>query len=244
MSADLTVGSGSIAIALAFLHDERHDAEFHAGKADVDVETLDRKFHREEQERAEERAESEAEKSSFWGDVLDIAKDVGVIGAVAASACTGGSSLVVAGALIGGGLTVGGDIARRAGADKDLCQGMELAGSVVSLATGGASLLSTSTKELSELQVAGSAIGKSVSAGATGVEAGATYAQKKAQSDEVVEHADAKSAKNQAEASTSAIDDAIARMQQLLRNKRMTDRAEADLQRTESDAMQSLINRM
>src|SRR2546428_13085158 len=112
MSALVSLDGASIAVQLAALEEDHHAAEIQSGKSAVTIESKEHVFLREQQILAEEKAREEADDSSFWSDVASIAKDVAIVGAVAGAAFSGGSTLIVAAALVGGGLTVGGDIAK------------------------------------------------------------------------------------------------------------------------------------
>src|SRR5258705_11199230 len=136
----LTVTSldgASIAIQLAAIEEDHNSSEIAAGKNMIRIDTNEHSFRRQQQVEAQERAREKEEDSSFWGDVAGIAKDVAVVGAVAGAAFTGGSTLIVAAALVGGACTVGADVARRSGADETLVTGLSLTGAAFSLCARG-----------------------------------------------------------------------------------------------------------
>ena len=245
MQLDVAVTSVvSLATQLAALHEEHHQAELHAGEAEVHVETLERACQREEQRAAEERAREEAESSSFWGDVVSVAKDVAAAGAIAGAAFSGGSSLLVLGAVAGGSLTIGGDVMRRAGVDGDVCTAVELVGAATTLTTGGASiLLATSAGQEGGIPVV-ALVGRLVGAGGTVVEGGAVYEQKTAQGNEASATADATEAGGRAATAGDGVDDAISRMGQSIQDAKLAWRVEAALEQSEAGTFTSFANTM
>src|SRR5262245_58673060 len=142
MSAVTLLGGASIAIQLEVLEEDRYGAEIKSGKSMVNVETGERTIWREQQREALEKARAEAEKSSFWGDVASVAKDVAVVASVAGAAFSGGSTLLVAATIAGGTLTVGADVAKREHLlDDSVCDGLEIAGACATLGAGGYQVL-------------------------------------------------------------------------------------------------------
>src|SRR5437764_104044 len=125
MSTVHALDGASFAIQLAMIEEDHRSAEIDASKNLIKIDTNEHSFAREEQFEAEQRAREKADESSFWADVGGIAKDVAIVGAVAGAAFTGGSTLIVAATLAGGALTVGADVASRAGADAKLCTVLE-----------------------------------------------------------------------------------------------------------------------
>src|SRR5438477_10851497 len=99
MSTISAPSGASVAIELAAIDEDHNTAQIEAGKDDIQVDTSERKFQREQQLEDERRAREKANESSFWGDVAGIAKDVAIVGSVAGAAFTGGSSLIIAATL-------------------------------------------------------------------------------------------------------------------------------------------------
>jgi hypothetical protein len=245
----------SLATQIAALHQERQDGQIEAGEDCIDIETTERQFRRDEQVQAEQEAKEEAEDAAFWGDVVTVTKCVGAAASIAGSVFTGGSSLVVAAALIGGGLTISSEVASRAGADKSLCTGLAIGGAVCSLAAGGGSALaadsaaqagtagaSAATTATTQTGATAAAGANYVGVGATATEGGATCAQKDAESDETTATADSKDASSKAETAGQIVEDVIADVQQSTRDAKLYTQTEKAILNNESATNSILVN--
>jgi hypothetical protein len=140
-SAEAIALFGSIAVA---------DTQTDQARQKIDDAHQKRQKAIENAQRAIEAARRASEKGGFWAEVGAIAGNVGKYAAVAAcvgGACaSGGSSLVVAAALIGIGTSLAGDQMKRAGFDTEVCTigGMDikasdlviLGGAVAAIAVG------------------------------------------------------------------------------------------------------------
>jgi hypothetical protein len=245
MSTINALSGASLAIQLAAIEEDHHDAENDANKNLVAIDTNEHKFQRERQFEAEQRAAEEARESSFWDDVGGIAKDVAVVGSVAAAAFTGGSSLIVAATLIGGAATVGSDVARRLGADDKLCTGLEIGGAALSLGAGaGGAIFDVAPAAVSQTSATVGLIDKGVEAGATLVQGGASYKEKAAQSDETNYQADAKTASDAVKDAQTRIDDSISAMQRSLQDRNRKFQTIANLQSSDERLTNTLLNNM
>jgi hypothetical protein len=190
----LTVPPASLAVQLEALNQQQNASNLHADKETVHIESSEIQFQKEQQRQAEERAQAAADDASFWNDVGAIAKDIGAVGAIAGAAFTGGSSLIVAGAILGGSLSLASDVAGRLGLDKKICTGLEAAGAGLSLLTGGASFFVDSAREVSDVAAVGSLAGKSLNGGASavqGVAHGEQHAKESAENDSKADSVDA-----------------------------------------------------
>src|SRR4051794_18307600 len=135
-----SVSCASIAVQLEALNQEQNASSLQADKQTVHVETTEIQFHKDQQAQADESAREAADDSSFWDDVASVAKDVAAVGAIAGAAFSGGSTLIVAGAILGGGLSLLSDVARRVGGSKGVFTGVGVAGAGARLVSGGAPL--------------------------------------------------------------------------------------------------------
>jgi hypothetical protein len=245
MSTIHSLSGATLAIQLAAIEEDHHDAENDANKNLVTIDTNEHKLQRERQLEAEQRAAEEAQESSFWDDVAGIAKDVAVVGSVAAAAFTGGSSLIVAATIIGGAATVGSDVARRLGADDKLCTGLEIGGAVLSLGAGaGSAIFDVAPAAVSQASATLGLIGKEVGAGATLVQGAATYKEKAAESNETNYQADATTASNAVKHAQTRIDDSISSMQRSLQDRNRKFHAVANLQKSDERLTDTLLNNM
>jgi hypothetical protein len=253
----ITTSVVSLATQLAALTQEHQDAQIEAGEDCVNIETAERKFRRDEQVQAEQDAKEEAEDAAFWGDVVSVAKCVAAAASVAGSVFTGGSSLVIAAGLIGGGLTIGSEVASKAGADKSLCTGLAIGGAVCSLAAGGGAALTSSADSAAEggATAASTTVNATTEAGtnasaaanyagsaATAGEGTATFAQNDAESDEASATADSKEAGSQADVAGQVVEDTITDMQQSTRDAKLYTQTEAALMNSESETNAILVN--
>jgi hypothetical protein len=232
----------SLATQLAALYQDHRDAQIEAGEDCVAIETEERKFQRAEQVEADREAQQEAEDAAFWGDVVGVAKCVAAAASVAGSAFTGGSTLVVAAGLIGGGLTVGSEVASRAGVDKSFCTGLAVVGAAASAVAGGVGALSAPQGAVSQADAAVSAAAGYVGSAATASEGAATIAQKDAESDETAATADSKEAESRAETASNAVEGTIDGMRQSMRDDRIYAETAAALLRDESQTNAILVN--
>jgi hypothetical protein len=244
MSSISGLDGASLAIQLVAIEEDHESAEMVADKSLVKIDSTEHTFQREQQFQALRQAQEKEHDSSFWGDVAGIAKDVAVVGAVAAAAFTGGSSLIVAAALIGGACTVGADVAKRAGADEKVVTGLALTGAAFSLAAGGGAALSGVAPVATETSATVGLIGNGVGAGGSLVGAGAGYASASAKAKAVNFNADATAASGAAEEAQTRIDDTIASMSQALRDRKQKVEVIANLQRTNEQVDNVLLNNM
>jgi hypothetical protein len=238
----LAAAPASLAAQLEALNQEHNASELHANKQTVNIQTTEVQFQRDQQVQAEQRAQEAADDEAFWGDVVDVAKDVAAVAAIAGAAFTGGSTLVVAAAIIGGGLTLGGDVAGRLGADKKVCTGLEIAGAALSLVSGGASLLIGGAQEVSEAAAIGGVASKSVSGGATVVQGGAHVEQGVSAKAETDSNADSVASGARADDAKNLVDNAFTRMQQEQSNSRLRTRVAASLEELDQQVVSTLTN--
>jgi hypothetical protein len=244
MEAIRGLDGASLAIQLAAIEEDHQSAEMDAGKSLVKIDTTEHSFQREQQFQALQQAREKEDESSFWGDVAGIAKDVAVVGAVAGAAFTGGSSLIVAAALIGGACTVGADVAKRAGADENVVTGLALTGAAFSLAAGGGALISGVAPVATETSAVVGVIGNGVAAGGSLVGASAGYVSGIAKAAALDRNADATAASGAADEAQTKIDDSIAAMGQSLRDRNLKMETVAKLQRSDEQINSELLNNM
>lgn len=254
----MTTSVVSLATQIAALHQERQDGQIEAGEDCIDIETTERQYRRDEQAQAAQEAKDEAEDAAFWGDVVTVAKCVGAAASIAGSVFTGGSTLVVAAGLIGGGLTIGSEVAKKAGADQSLCTGLAVLGAVCSLGAGGGSALAadsaaqagtagataatTTTNATTQTGATAAAAANYVGVGATATQGGTTVAQKDAESDETNATADSKDAASKAETAGQIVEDVITDLQQSTRDAKVYAKTAAAISHSESETNSILVN--
>lgn len=242
MSSVSFSGFSSLATELAYLRQERRATELEVAEHDIFVQTQEQTYQRERQLEAEKRAAEEAKDAAFWGDVATVAKGVAVAGSVAAAAFTGGSSLVVAGAIVGGGLNIGADVLKRCEViDDKTAMGLQIAGSVASLGAGGASLFTEAPSLATQTAIVGNSIGQGVCAGGNVAAGAAIYGQKSAESAENDAKADAKLAEGRIEAARDHVHDAIERIERQMSDDRAASRTLTRIQTDEANTRSGLI---
>lgn len=243
MSSVAVSGFGSIAMELALLRQERRATELEVAEHDIFVQTQEQTYQRERQIEAEKRAAEEAKDAAFWNDVASVAKGAAVVGSVAAAAFTGGSSLVVAGAIAGGGLTVGADVLKRCEViDDKTAMGLQIAGAVASLGAGGASLFTEAPELATRTAIIGSSIGQGVSAGGTVAAGLATFGEKSAEAAEQRSRADAKLADVRSETARDRMHDAYERIERQMSDDRAASRTLDRIQNDDANARSGLIH--
>jgi hypothetical protein len=228
----------SLATQIVALCQEHQEAEIAAGEDCVAVETAERKYQRAEQIEAEQEAKEQAEDAAFWSDAVSVTKCVAAAASVAGGVFTGGSTVVLAAGILGGGLTIGSEVASRTGVDKAVCTGLAIAGAAASLVGGGASALAGVPTETG---ATASAAANFVGAGATAGQGGATIAEKHAESGEASATADSKDAASKAGVAGDSVDDAIAAMQQSMRDAKLANETAAAMLAAESDINTLLV---
>lgn len=238
----LAAAPASLAAQLEALNEQHNASDLHANKQTVNVETTEVRFQRDQQQQAVQRAQAAADQGSFWDDVADVAKDVAAVGAIAGAAFTGGSTLVVAGAILGGGLTLGSDVAGRLGVDKKICTGLEIAGAGLTVLSGGASLFIKSAHEVSEVSAIGGLVSKSVSGGATVVQGGAHAEEHASRSAEADGRADSVGAAARADNAKTLVDDAFTRLQQEQSNAKLRTNVAMSLEAIDQEVVSALTN--
>lgn len=243
MSSVAFSGFGSIAMELARLRQERRATELEVAEHDIFVQTQEQTFQREQQIEAEKRAAEEADKAEFWNDVASVAKYTAVAGSVAAAAFTGGSSLVVAGAIAGGTLTIGGDVLKRCEViDDTTAMGFQVAGAVASFGAGAASFFTQAPELATRTAVVGSSVGEAIAAGGAVAGGVATFGGKSAEAAEQTHRADAKLAEGRSEAARDRIQDAMARIDRQMNEDLVASRALNRIHSNEADARSALVN--
>ncbi len=158
---------------------------------------------RKEQQEAEAEAKEAQESSNKWGTVIMVAKVTAIAASVAASVVTGGSSLMIAAAIVGGCLSTGGIVAEKCGASPALCKGLEYGGMALSMGAAAGASLGGQAAEQAATQTAGQATARAslqgVSGGATVTEGGGMYGKGKADEKVLDHNADALVARNGSE---------------------------------------------
>ena len=243
MSSVSFSGFGSLAMDLARLRQERRATELEVAEHDIFVQTQEQTYQREKQLEAEKRAAEEAKEAAFWNDVGTVAKTVAVVGSVAAAAFTGGSSLVIAGAIAGGALTIGADVLKRSDViDDKTAMGLQIAGAVASLGAGGAACLAEAPAVASETALVGSSIGEALAGGGTVGGGVATVAGKSAEASGQNHLADGKLAEGRAGDAHDGIQDAIARIDRQLSEDRAANQVLNRIQTDDANARMALVH--
>jgi hypothetical protein len=244
MHANICLSTGSIAEQIVALEQDRHSAEVHADKDFTEIESNEAQRQHLEQQRALAEAREEAESASKWGSVLDIAKDVAAVGAVAAAAFTGGSSLLVAAAVMGGAGALGADIAKRTGLISDkTATWIEVGSAALSGGAGVAQALGAGGAEAAtETAAVVKTAGNCTAAGATATEGVATYGKNRALSNEVSAQADAAQADNNAEAAWDRFEEVVDAIRQSNATSAQISAAAANLEAADSDLSTRLIS--
>lgn len=218
-------GSQIAAMQLNAAHLQRQGAE-----SDVTSAAAVRDHEREEQAKAVEEAKEAASDSSMWGDVVSVAKTTAIVASVAAVGVSGGSSLVVAGALVGGGMQVGAEVAGKAGViDENTAKWTEMAGAGIMLASGGlgaAGMLGETSSSASTFATGA----RVVSGGATMTEGGASIEKGRADAAVVDAHADGQQADNLGQEAAGRQSEAIDRARHAVTSGARAIASAADIQ--------------
>jgi DNA-binding protein H-NS len=205
---------------------------------------------RKEQREAEAAAKEAQESSNKWGNVIMVAKVAAIAASVAASVVTGGSSLVIAAAIIGGCASVGGVVAEKCGASSKLCMGLEIGGAALSLGATAGSALGVGASQAAA-QASASAAGSTARAilqgaggAATATQGGAMIGKGHADGQVLDHNADALQARNGSEDSVAQQKDDLARLQRQATSDRQSTEAAIQERHQHAAAITQMLSSM